>query len=232
MARVQAYSSHRHLRLARCCCAAVQQRRRRQREQQSGRATTASDASSVSMRWQRAGAAAAFGPAACSRGAAIARVLTSGVLLLLLVPCLCRRKFKGAIRMPNVGYGTNKKDRHVLPNGFKKVRSSSHQQWGATESAPTYRQQHAAPGVCARDGGGGGFCALPCRQQSCGTQLVRVACAVGWRVGGGAAPCLLNACCVSLLLLPPPLHSGAGAQRGRPGDAADAQPHVLRRGEP
>ncbi|WIA15304.1 hypothetical protein OEZ85_001971 [Tetradesmus obliquus] len=32
-----------------------------------------------------------------------------------------RRKFKGAIRMPNVGYGTNKKDRHVLPNGFKKV---------------------------------------------------------------------------------------------------------------
>lgn len=24
--------------------------------------------------------------------------------------------------MPNVGYGTNKKDRHVLPNGFKKVR--------------------------------------------------------------------------------------------------------------
>eukprot|EP00878_Enallax_costatus_P000156 GHUV01000203.1.p1 GENE.GHUV01000203.1~~GHUV01000203.1.p1 ORF type:complete len:134 (+),score=49.93 GHUV01000203.1:58-459(+) len=32
-----------------------------------------------------------------------------------------RRKFKGAIQMPNIGYGTNKKDRHVLPNGFKKV---------------------------------------------------------------------------------------------------------------
>eukprot|EP00882_Tetradesmus_deserticola_P000311 GHRQ01000345.1.p2 GENE.GHRQ01000345.1~~GHRQ01000345.1.p2 ORF type:complete len:134 (+),score=66.92 GHRQ01000345.1:68-469(+) len=32
-----------------------------------------------------------------------------------------RRKFKGAIRMPNIGYGTNKKDRHTLPNGFKKV---------------------------------------------------------------------------------------------------------------
>lgn len=32
-----------------------------------------------------------------------------------------RRKFKGAIRMPNIGYGTNKKDRHVLPNGFLKV---------------------------------------------------------------------------------------------------------------
>ena len=37
------------------------------------------------------------------------------------------RKFKGAIQMPNVGYGTNKKDRHVLPNGFKKVRK----QWSS-----------------------------------------------------------------------------------------------------
>jgi large subunit ribosomal protein L32e len=27
--------------------------------------------------------------------------------------------------MPNIGYGTNKRDRHVLPNGFKKVSSSS-----------------------------------------------------------------------------------------------------------
>jgi large subunit ribosomal protein L32e len=32
-------------------------------------------------------------------------------------PC---RKFKGQIPMPNVGYGTNKRDRHVLPNGFLK----------------------------------------------------------------------------------------------------------------
>ena len=31
-----------------------------------------------------------------------------------------RRKFKGAIRMPNAGYGTNKRDKHVLPNGFRK----------------------------------------------------------------------------------------------------------------
>ena len=31
-----------------------------------------------------------------------------------------RRKFKGAIRMPNVGYATNKRDKHVLPNGFRK----------------------------------------------------------------------------------------------------------------
>merc|ERR1711871_1419370 len=29
-----------------------------------------------------------------------------------------RRKFKGAIRMPNIGYGSNKKTRHTLPNGF------------------------------------------------------------------------------------------------------------------
>jgi hypothetical protein len=31
------------------------------------------------------------------------------------------RKFKGAIRMPNAGYGTNKKDRHVLKTGFRKI---------------------------------------------------------------------------------------------------------------
>lgn len=43
----------------------------------------------------------------------------AGVWVTFLLHC---RKFKGAIRMPNVGYGTNKKDRHVLPNGFKKVR--------------------------------------------------------------------------------------------------------------
>eukprot|EP00775_Hariotina_reticulata_P003042 gene3042-3323_t len=34
-------------------------------------------------------------------------------------------RFKGAIRMPNIGYGTNKVDRHVLPNGFKKVRATA-----------------------------------------------------------------------------------------------------------
>jgi large subunit ribosomal protein L32e len=37
------------------------------------------------------------------------------------MPLPACRKFKGAIKMPNVGYGTNKKDRHVLPNGFLKV---------------------------------------------------------------------------------------------------------------
>ncbi|GAA5917438.1 hypothetical protein JCM6882_008664 [Rhodosporidiobolus microsporus] len=31
-----------------------------------------------------------------------------------------RRRFKGQLPMPNVGYGSNKKTRHVLPCGFKK----------------------------------------------------------------------------------------------------------------
>ncbi|KAI8873903.1 ribosomal protein L32e [Ramicandelaber brevisporus] len=31
-----------------------------------------------------------------------------------------RRRFKGQIAMPKIGYGTNKKTRHVLPSGFKK----------------------------------------------------------------------------------------------------------------
>jgi len=32
-----------------------------------------------------------------------------------------RRKFKGCgINMPNIGYGTNKKHRHLLPSGFRK----------------------------------------------------------------------------------------------------------------
>ena len=31
-----------------------------------------------------------------------------------------RRKFKGKTLMPNIGYGSNKKTKHVLPSGFKK----------------------------------------------------------------------------------------------------------------
>ena len=31
-----------------------------------------------------------------------------------------RRRFKGAVPMPSVGYGSNKKTRNVLPNGFLK----------------------------------------------------------------------------------------------------------------
>ncbi len=32
-----------------------------------------------------------------------------------------RRKFKGMYLMPNIGYGSCKKTRHMLPTGFKKV---------------------------------------------------------------------------------------------------------------
>ncbi|XP_077978277.1 large ribosomal subunit protein eL32-like [Glandiceps talaboti] len=31
-----------------------------------------------------------------------------------------RRRFKGQYKMPNIGYGSNKKTRHLLPDGFKK----------------------------------------------------------------------------------------------------------------
>ncbi|XP_029727005.1 large ribosomal subunit protein eL32-like [Aedes albopictus] len=31
-----------------------------------------------------------------------------------------RRRFKGQYLIPNIGYGSNKRTRHMLPNGFKK----------------------------------------------------------------------------------------------------------------
>ncbi|ORX94781.1 ribosomal protein L32e [Basidiobolus meristosporus CBS 931.73] len=31
-----------------------------------------------------------------------------------------RRRFKGQIPMPKIGYGSNQKTRHLMPNGFKK----------------------------------------------------------------------------------------------------------------
>ncbi|NXC68026.1 RL32 protein, partial [Anhinga rufa] len=31
-----------------------------------------------------------------------------------------RRRFKGQILMPNIGYGSNKKTKHMLPTGFRK----------------------------------------------------------------------------------------------------------------
>merc|ERR1712080_528252 len=34
---------------------------------------------------------------------------------------VCRRRLRGANFLVKVGYGTNKKTRHILPNGFKKV---------------------------------------------------------------------------------------------------------------
>ena len=32
-----------------------------------------------------------------------------------------RRRFKGQIPMPSIGYGTKYTHRHILPNGFRKV---------------------------------------------------------------------------------------------------------------
>ncbi|XP_027624909.1 60S ribosomal protein L32-like [Tupaia chinensis] len=31
-----------------------------------------------------------------------------------------RRRFKGQILMPNIGYGSHKKTKHMLPSGFRK----------------------------------------------------------------------------------------------------------------
>eukprot|EP00178_Gracilaria_changii_P008368 TRINITY_DN25522_c0_g1_i1.p1 TRINITY_DN25522_c0_g1~~TRINITY_DN25522_c0_g1_i1.p1 ORF type:complete len:140 (-),score=15.76 TRINITY_DN25522_c0_g1_i1:23-442(-) len=33
-----------------------------------------------------------------------------------------RRRFKSQIKLANIGYGTNAKHRHILPNGFRKFR--------------------------------------------------------------------------------------------------------------
>ncbi len=50
------------------------------------------------------------------------------------------RRFKGALPMPNIGYGSNKKTRHTLPNGFLKYTVNNvkdlellmmHNRWGA-----------------------------------------------------------------------------------------------------
>merc|ERR1711918_337374 len=36
------------------------------------------------------------------------------------IDSVVRRKFKGKVLMPNIGYGTNKKHRHVMKDGFRK----------------------------------------------------------------------------------------------------------------
>ncbi|XP_026191947.1 60S ribosomal protein L32-like [Cyclospora cayetanensis] len=38
------------------------------------------------------------------------------------IDCRVRRKFKGTNLMPNIGYGSNKKTRHMLRSGFYKFR--------------------------------------------------------------------------------------------------------------
>jgi len=36
------------------------------------------------------------------------------------IDCRVRRKFKGSRPMPKIGYGSNRRTRHLLPNGFYK----------------------------------------------------------------------------------------------------------------
>ncbi|CAB1315602.1 unnamed protein product [Coregonus sp. 'balchen'] len=35
-----------------------------------------------------------------------------------------RRRFKGQMLMPNIGYGSNKKTKHMLPSGFRKTHAA------------------------------------------------------------------------------------------------------------
>merc|ERR1711988_1955435 len=37
------------------------------------------------------------------------------------IDSVVRRRFKGKVLMPNIGYGTNKKHRHVMKDGFRKL---------------------------------------------------------------------------------------------------------------
>eukprot|EP01068_Selenidium_serpulae_P007890 Selendium_serpulae@DN4833_c0_g1_i3.p2 len=36
------------------------------------------------------------------------------------IDCRVRRRFRGTNRMPKIGYGSDKRTKHVLPNGLKK----------------------------------------------------------------------------------------------------------------
>ncbi|XP_028334620.1 60S ribosomal protein L32-like [Physeter macrocephalus] len=40
-----------------------------------------------------------------------------------------RRRFKGQILMPNIGYGSNKKTKHMLPSGFRKFLVHNVKDW-------------------------------------------------------------------------------------------------------
>merc|ERR1712142_1160197 len=41
-----------------------------------------------------------------------------------------RRRFKGQYLMPNIGYGSTKKTKHMLPDGFKKIPCTQRQRIG------------------------------------------------------------------------------------------------------
>ncbi|KAE8804317.1 hypothetical protein D1007_19734 [Hordeum vulgare] len=48
------------------------------------------------------------------------KLLPSGIRRPKGIDSRVRRKFKGCTLMPNIGYGSDKKTRHYLPNKFKK----------------------------------------------------------------------------------------------------------------
>lgn len=58
-----------------------------------------------------------------------------------------RRRFKGTQAMPKIGYGSNKKTRHLLPNGFRRfvVKNPSD-----VELLLMYVLSHADPGTTTR----------------------------------------------------------------------------------
>ncbi|CEL97423.1 unnamed protein product [Vitrella brassicaformis CCMP3155] len=41
------------------------------------------------------------------------------------IDCRVRRRFRGSVVMPNIGYGSNKKTRHMMPDGFYKFTVSN-----------------------------------------------------------------------------------------------------------
>ena len=43
------------------------------------------------------------------------------------IDCCVRRKYRGTKRMVKIGYGSNKRTRYVMPNGFKKMLISNKQ---------------------------------------------------------------------------------------------------------
>ena len=52
-----------------------------------------------------------------------------------------RAKFNGTVLMPNIGYGSNKKTRHLLPSGFLKFTVSNVQE---LELLMMHNKQYAA----------------------------------------------------------------------------------------
>lgn len=132
----------------RCTAIWVQLKQRKQSHSDSEQPSCSSSSSLV--RWEAGDADQVWACVCCSAvfGACAGQIHRhslgwgNSLFQLFLVCCLgvCR-KFKGAIKMPNIGYGTNKKDRHVLPNGFKKVRARRSTQQHLQHKQPQNRRE-------------------------------------------------------------------------------------------